>query len=242
MPATIYCREEQKEDIKSIVMKGLLEAIKCTRCDSDEISYEYKSWGIDFEFPIGEIYGYTSDYVQMIPDIFREVKQKYKDVGIWGLAYEYETVTAITFGPLFYCEPEDLNIKIVYKWQECDICGDIVETDAIYNSSQWDFEEGNVACLCCPTCMLKYLLNKNCWGGLEPNASFTDDEIEEMLDNEDTESFLKSYFYDKIIENLTEYLEDFRKHKDDIVELSEREDLTEDEKELIAKILKNINK
>lgn len=240
MPAIVTCKKEDVNDIKSILTEEILKTMESINSDEDELVIKEVDNGLDIEFPIGEIYGYTSDYVQMIPEVFKMVKEKYRDVAIWGIAYEYETISAITFGPLFYCKSEDLGLKLVYKWQECDVCCNIAETDVVYNSSQWDFGEGNVACVCCPTCMLKYLLNRNCWGGLEPNASFTDDEIEEMLDSEDTDSFLKPYFIKKIKENIDEYIIDFRKKKDEIIELSQREDLTDEEKELIDFIMKRM--
>ena len=96
--------------------------------------------GLEVTFPIGEIYGYSSDYVQNISYVFAGLKKKYPDIAICGLAYEYETIQEATFGPYFHCTAEEKELNVTYEWQECATCGKVITTDAFYNSSQRDFE------------------------------------------------------------------------------------------------------
>ena len=236
MPATIKCKDSIKKEIKSYLLEELGELMEQIRESFYEVSIEESADGLEIEFPIGEIYGYSSDYVQSVAYVFANLKKKYTDISIYGIAYEYETITAGTFGPLFYCQEEDTELNITFEWQECACCGEIIETEACYNSSQWNFEEGNLMCLCCPTCMLEYSLSKE-YGEVEPNGSFSEEEIDIIYNSEDEEKVLKKLLWNRISTHLEEYMEDFVKNKERIRALVNRADITDSEKEVLMTIL-----
>ena len=64
-------------------------------------------------------------------DTEKELKKKYGDIAIRGIAYEYETIQEATFGPFFYCTENDTELTVTFEWQECANCGEIVETDVV---------------------------------------------------------------------------------------------------------------
>lgn len=234
MAATITCSKSVKKEIADFLLEKIGEMMEDIREDEDSVTVEETENGLKVEYPIGEIYGYSSDYVKGIAYVFENLKEKYRDIGIYGIAYEYETISDGTFGPLFYCKPEDTKLTVTFEWQECANCGTIVEGDTFYNSSQRDFEEGNLACLCCPTCMLEYALDDG-WGDVEPNDSFDDDEQEEIYDNEE-DDVLKKFLWKRIADNMDEYLDDFRKNKDKIVALVDNKKLSAEQKTVLLEI------
>lgn len=206
------------------------------RKDSDAVVVDEFEGGLEIAFPIGEVYGYAADYVQTIPYIFEDLKKKYEDIAIRGIAYEYEAVQEYTFGPFFYCTENDAELTVTFEWQECTICGEISETDVLYNSSQWDLGAGNHLCLCCPTCMLEYTLSKE-RGEIEPNESFDEDEIDAIYDSDDEDKALKKMLWKRITLNLDEYAEDFRRKNDRVLMLANKKGVTAARKKVFMSVL-----
>lgn len=230
MPAIITCNKMQQESIIQFLEKELPECLNMI----DDRSFCLKTTDTQLHvlFPVGEIYGYTSDYVQCIGMLFEKMKKLYPDIGIWGVAYEYETITANTFGPFFRCKPEDKALTITYQWQMCAECGDVLEGEAAYNSSQWDFEEGNEECLCSPTCMLLYAA-KNDWGSVEANASINE--------NDDVEGdTLKDVLWKRVYDNMAEHMPDFAANRERIQQALNSDDIVEDKKAALQEILQQI--
>lgn len=87
MPATIKCNNKIKSEIKSYLLEELCNLMESIREDEDAVSVEEVSDGFIIEFPIGEIYGFASDYVQNIPYIFDNLKKTYGEIEINGIAY-----------------------------------------------------------------------------------------------------------------------------------------------------------
>lgn len=238
MSAIIRCRDSIKKDIKDYILKEMGNLMSSIRKNSDAVVVDEFEGGLGIAFPIGEVYGYAADYVQTIPYIFEDLKKKYEDIAIRGIVYEYETVQEYTFGPFFYCTENDDELTVTFEWQECANCGEIVETDVVYNSSQRDFEEGNLLCLCCPTCMLEYALSKEC-REVQPNGSFDKDEMDAIYDSDDEDKALKTLLWKKIALNLDEYAEDFRLKKDRVLALTNKKDITAVRKKVLLSIFED---
>ena len=235
MAATIKCEKSQIQEIKEILLKELGEMMDSINEDEGCVSVTETEDGLSVEYPIGEIYGYTSDYVQSIPYIFKDLKKKYPSIEVWGIAYEYETICAATFGPLFYCKSTDSDLTVTFDWQECAQCGAIIEGDALYNSSQKDFEEGNLMCLCSPTCMLEYALDDG-WGEVQGDSSLSEEEQDECFEDED---YLKTILWNRVANSLEDetYIKDFAEKKSRLQELLESDDVDEKKKSILEKII-----
>lgn len=242
MAAVITCPETLKEAILTDLEDkenefSLINIVsKLDFSEEDDLIIKETKDGMEILFPVGEIYGQTTDYVDCVTDVFSELKKKYPNIGIRGECYFYETVCAGTTGPIFYCKPSDASLTVVDRWQRCCVCGKILETDTFYNSDQWDFNEGDEKCLCCPTCMLEYAILE--YGSIiNPNDSFSEEESDAIFDEEIT---FEELFLQRIRENLDEYLPDFAKNADRVRALL---DGCEDEKNraLLLEILNRIN-
>lgn len=260
MGARITCRQEIKKEISDFLLEEIGKRMESIKKGKYAVTVEETKDGLKVAYPIGEVSGFASDYVENIGYVFEDLKAKYSDISIYGIAYEYESNSAYTFGPLFYCKPEDTNLTKTFKWQICANCGTIVGGDAFYNSSQNDFNEGNLGCLCCPTCMLEYALgynNKNIlknsvftdhildavdysynfhWN-LDVNGSFDDDERDEIYEDEDdyTPEF-RNRLWKRIVDNLDAYMDDFRNNKDRIYKLTEKAKLSAEQKVVLLEI------
>ena len=186
MFATVICNENERKEILDFLLNSLKHETELIRSDESEVTGVVTSEGIEFEFPSGEIYGKTWDWIQAVEDAFSEAKKTWPDIAVDGLVYAEETVVYATNGLRFRCEAEDDDLTVVTDWQECAVCGKIVEGDAYYNSSQKDFEEGNLLCLCSPECAVEYAEDEES-EGVEPNAWFSDEESEYLLDSEDND-------------------------------------------------------
>lgn len=228
MPAIITCARQQQQSIIQFLEDQLPECLKLI----DDRSFCIKTTDTELHvlFPVGEIYGYTSDYVQCVGMLFERMKKAYPDIGIWGVAYEYATITANTFGPFFRCQPEDKELTITYQWQMCAQCGAILDGEATYNSSQWDFEEGNEECLCCPTCMLLYAATSG-EASVEANAS--------IKENVESDS-LKSILWKRVCDNMEVYLPDFAANCERIQQALGADDIMDDKKSVLQEILQRI--
>ena len=238
MAATIKCKSSIKNDIKDYILKEIGNLMESIRESAEDVVVDEFEGGLEVIFPIGEIYGYASNYVQNIPYVFEELKKKYRDIAIRGIAYEYETIQEYTFGPFFYCTEDDAELTVTFEWQECANCGEIIETDTVYNSSQRDFEEGNLLCLCCPTCMLEYVLSKES-RNVQPNGTFDEDEMNTIYDSDDEDKAFKKLLWKKITLNLEEYAEDFRIKRDRVFALSNKKDVTVACKKVLMSILED---
>ena len=243
MPATIKCDNQIKSEIKSYLLEEFHSLMEKIRKDEDSVSVEDVADGLNVEFPIGEIYGSASDYVQDIPYIFDNLKKTYSEIEINGIAYEYETRQEATFGPFFYCTSDDSELTVTYEWQECVSCGKIMEADVLYNSSQRDYGEGNLLCLCSPTCMLEYII-KDEENKLQPNDSFTDDEMDMIYDSieadEDSDDTIKKILWNRVIDNTCDYLEEFVSNKDRIFALVNEDQATDEQKAFLQSVLNQI--
>lgn len=176
----IDCAEEEIDAIREYLYKELGSLMEMIHEGQSAVSVSSSPDGLDVSYPIGEIDGYSSVYVQDIAGVFKSLKEKFPHIGILGIAYEYETVSAGTFGPYFYCSPDDKELKVTYEWQRCSICGRIFEKNVYYNSSQWDGGEGNLNCLCSPECMREYVnSNPDYERMVDASESMTEDEQEE---------------------------------------------------------------
>ena len=243
MPATIKCNNTAKDGIKIFLLEELGERIDGIDEDVDAVSVKETEEGLKVDYPVGEIYGYASDYVQGIPAVFEKIKEMYPDVEIYGFAYEYEQIQAYTFGPLFYCKSDDTELTVTYEWQQCAACGKVIETEAFYNSSQHDFKEGNNHCLCSPTCVLEYALSEG-WGIVEPNDSFDEDEIDDIYDEEyevEGGDFLKKLLWERVTADYKEFRNDFSANKERITAMAEKTDLDEEKRNVLLAILDQMN-
>lgn len=240
MGATIKCNNEIKSKIKDILIEKLGKMMKDIRCDESDISVIETEDGLDVDFPTEEVYGYSYDYVMGLPDVFEELKEKYSDIAIDGLVCEYETTCAVVQGSRFYCSENDKALTVTNSWQECACCKEVFEDDVFYNSSQWDMEEGNLQCLCCPTCALEYCLSDIPYTAVEPNASFDEDETEDIYDSDDPDEAFSKALWKRIVENLDEYMSDFEENKERLLELSKQKGIPAGKKSVLMKILKEI--
>ena len=125
MPASICCNPSDKQSIKFYLLTEISKMMSNICESEDAVDIRETEEGLEVEFPIGEIYGYASDYVQYMPDVFQNLKNIYPDIVIFGIVYEYETRQEVTFGPLFYCGSDDTVLTVTYEWQECACCGRI---------------------------------------------------------------------------------------------------------------------
>ena len=206
--------------------------------------------GLFVEFPVGAVYGDVIDYYpEEISNAFKELKSKYPDIGIKGLCYAYETTANFTYGSYFYCEPEDSDLTVIDHWQKCAVCGRILDTDTFYNSDQWDNEqEGDLNCICCPTCMLEYVIKgpkdkeneivniNDSWSRELKNEELDEDEWDG-----DFESFsIPDYFWSMIVANKNEYLPDFIANKDRVEKLASINGILEDKKLFLSEILEKV--
>ena len=262
MPAIIRCAKELKEQIKS----ELLESVQYTEdmdkydkinawygfSDSHPISLswrveEYDGYpalgiteteeGLSVDFPIGAVYGEcVNTYPESISDAFRELKKKYPGIGIQGECYTYETVSAYTYGVVFHCEPEDAELTVVDHWQECVVCGKILDSDTFYNSDQWETGEGDLNCICCPTCMLEYVIQEYI-EIININESWSEEWMEEEEFDPDS---ISEYFWSRIASNTEEYLSDFIANKDRIIALANQGDLPVEKKAVLLDIIERI--
>lgn len=239
MPATVWCKDEQKKEIKEYLTKELVDLLDMINEFDDMVDVSETDYGFHVEFPHGEIYGYSFDYVCCVSEVFKDLKKKYNDIAIDGIAYEYETITCMTCGFYFHCKETDKELHVTNDWQECAACCDVVEGETFYNSSQFDFEEGTTYCLCCPTCMLQYCIDPSC-DDIDGNASFENDEIEDLYEDDNTEEKLKEYLWQRIVDNVDDYLDDFAAKKDRIVVLKDIENIAEDKKDFLLNILQKI--
>ena len=236
MSAIIKCSNAIKEEIKSYCLSEIGALMQSIREGADAVTAKVHDDGLEIAFPIGEIYGYTSDYVQALPNVFKELKKKHPDIAVRGIAYEYETVSEATFGPYFYCAAEDKDLTVTFEWQECAVCGNIIETDACYNSSQHDFGEGNLLCLCSPTCMLEYALSKE-HGEVQLNGSFDEEEADTIYDSDDEDKALKKMLWKRITLNQNDYQEDFKANKERITALIGKKGTTEAKKKVLVSLI-----
>lgn len=187
MGATIICKDSVKAELSEILVReinGLVEEISTI----EEVSVVETPDGLRVEYPMGEIYGQAYDYVEMLPSIFKKLKKGFKDIGIDGIVYEYEINTAMTLGFVFHCKPKNAELKISDRWQLCAVCKNYFETDVFYNSSQWDFGEGNLLCLCAHWCAQDYIRGEHRIFdvGVEPNASVSEEDSERFYEGEIT--------------------------------------------------------
>ena len=150
----------------------------------------------------------------------------------------YETKCYATYGYYFRCSESDDSLTIVSDWQECACCAGIIEGETFYNSSQFDFEEGNTNCLCSPTCMLEYCL-ADTFEEVDMNASFTEEETDEADEYDDPYEATKEILWKRIVDNVDDYLEDFKKNKDRIIALVDK-DIDDDKKEVLLEIVEKI--
>jgi hypothetical protein len=216
MPATIKCKKENKKEITEFLQKELVNLLDMISEEEYTVFVDETDDGLKVEFPYGEIYGYIGDYSYAVADAFKRLKEKYNDIAVEGLVYAYETIVCFTSGLYFYCKEEDPELTITADWQECAVCGRIVVGEAFYNSSQYDFEEGNLSCLCSPTCLLSYCCDiTNDY--VEPNSSFNEDELEGMYDDDFTDNLVQDALEIRLYENCNSYLEDFKKNKEKII-------------------------
>ena len=236
MAATILCDASLREAVKSYLLTEIGNMMESIRNSADAVSIKDIDGGVQVEYPIGEVYGYASDYVQNIPYVFKELKKKYGSIAIRGIAYEYETRQEVTYGPFFYCSTIDTDLTVTFKWQECACCGKILEEDTFYNSSQRDFGEGNLLCLCSPTCMLEYALSKE-YGELQPNASFDEDDVDDIYDSDDEDRTLKKLLWERISGYSENYKNDFEANKDRIVAIMNKKGIASGKKAVLNKIL-----
>lgn len=186
MLAEIICSEKERNEILEFVLTSLKRATEYLRSDESEAVGTLSDDGIGFDYPSGEIYGRTWDWIQAVADVFAEAKRKWPDSAVDGLVYAYETISCATSGLRFRCGAEDDALTVTADWQECAVCGRIIEGEAFYNSSQKDFEEGNLLCLCSPECALAYAEDEES-DGVEPNAWFSDEEADDLLDSEEND-------------------------------------------------------
>lgn len=228
MPAIITCNKMQQQEIIQFLEEQLPECLRLI----DDHSFCLKTTDTELHvlFPVGEIYGYTSDYVQCVGMLFEKLKKEYPDIGMWGVAYEYETITANTFGPFFRCKPEDKELSMTYQWQMCAQCGSVLDDEATYNSSQWDFEEGNEECLCCPTCMLLYAARDG-WDSVEANASVSEDKYNSESDS------LQDILWKRVCDNIEAYMPDFAANRERIQQALQTEEISEEKQTVLRDIL-----
>lgn len=177
----IICTKKDADAISAYLYKELGDLMEMIHKDHSALSISSSPDGLEVGYPIGEIYGYSSVYVQDMAEVFRTLKEKFPQIGILGIAYEYETISAVTFGPYFYCDPDDKELKVTYKWQCCSVCGKVFDKEVYYNSSAWYRGEGNKNCLCSPECMREYV---NSYQDhelmVDANESLTKAELEEF--------------------------------------------------------------
>lgn len=238
MSATIICSEQIKNEIQKQLLAELKPLMKKIEQDEGQIKIEETETGLSIEYPIGEISKNAKDYVQDVEDIFKQLKVKHKDIGIYGIAYENEKTDPGLFGPLFHCSPEDEELIVTDDWQKCASCGSIVEGEAFYDSSYRSMCFGTSLCLCCPTCMLEYALD-NKLKGLGYNEDFDDIECESILFDED-DQVIRDILWSRILENKEEYLEDFKQHKERVAALLGK-DIPADKKSDLQNLIRDLD-
>ena len=234
MSAKVICSNEIKEELVAKIKSQLLEAISQIECDEEEVSVEVDNDGILIKYPVGEIYGYSWDYVRSVNNIFTELKEEYPSIGINGVVYEYETISAFTGGFSFHCESGDKKLSSTQDWQICEVCGNVLETETFYNSSQWDRGEGKRRCICSRECMLKYVLSD--YDGISTNNSWDEELEEEVWDDDDPYREIKLELIKRVENDFEEYEEIVKNNKEILPQkIKGRGKVVNKQKELLEK-------
>lgn len=122
--ARIQCNMKIREQIKDDVYAKLIEAVNLLsdpereRRDVHVLENENELLII---YPVGEIYGCSSEYVKRVERVFADLKMKYPAITISGLVYEYETISPTVYGCYFFCDNNDKELHSTYDPQECDV-------------------------------------------------------------------------------------------------------------------------
>ena len=237
MQTKIICNEDVKKEIVEKIREELVEAISLIDCIEDEIEVEDIEGGVNVEYPVGDIFGMAWDYVERINDFFCELKSLYPEIGVSGIAYEYDTMCYSTGGFYFHCEPTDKSVESTQAWQICESCGQIISSDTFYNSSQWDSdsEEGNRKCICSKLCMVKYVLSES--NKVETNSTWDEKEVDKIWDSDDPQEETKKLLVEKVLNNLNDYIEIINGNKESFPKkIKGRGKLVNIQKELLEKI------
>lgn len=244
MAAVIKCEQTQKQEVKEFIQTGLADQLDFVDLGADEkedvFSVTETEDGLSVEYPIDEVYGLAARYVDGVLELFEELKKKYPTIEIWGIVCEYESCSCSSYGYLFRCKSTDKRLKSTADWQLCVQCGAYIEGNAAYNSVRHDFGDGDENCLCSPTCMLEYALDFT-HRDLNGNASLSEEECEQV--QEDIEGagglFLKRILWERIVSSMhrKKFIKDFAMKKERIQKLVESENVDDEKKEVLKKIL-----
>lgn len=237
----ILCCSAEKQEIKEFLSNRLKDLMELIAADESEWCISETDDAVCVNLPCGDIARNGAVYVDAVPRVFAELKKAFPTLGISGVIYEFDKEASATYGPVFFCEPSDSELTVSYDWQMCAHCGKIVLGDAFYNSSQRDFGEGNLYCLCSPTCMLEYSLGNGSWEEVGANASLSDEERQEIDDNREID-VLSAILWERIEDLLDEdeFIEDFAEHRERIQELLELNYLDENKEAVLRRILSEI--
>ena len=112
MAATIIkCRDEQKEEIKKILVHELGKLMDELRGESeDSVFVQITKYGLYVGYPGGQIYGNCFEYIENIKIVFEDLKENYPNLEIQGKADCHYADTIETL--MFYCESTDKKLKV----------------------------------------------------------------------------------------------------------------------------------
>ena len=272
MAAVITCPETLKKaiitDLEDKENESSLMSIVLRLDSSDEDDMEIKETeaGLEVYYNAGEVYyekgAFDGYYHESVTGAFAALKKKYPEIAIRGLCHEEIPKWGYICGTYFYCDSNMSTLASSTRWQICAGCGDVIDYDTFYNSAGWDYQNNRLireetfepVCLCCPTCMLRYILKEKMpdnpvLDGLWReniyclNSSWTPEErkkySEPLWECEiDIRDLLKERISDHM--NDYEYTADFRRNIDDIrAMLDNCEDV--ELRALLLEILNRIN-
>ena len=231
------------EEIKDYLDKELTEAVSFVSYCSHKPGATYKNDTVYAEFPMYDIFGNTNDigsYCGTVCETFRKLKRQFPDIAIDGEVYYKESYSEYTNGYNFYCASNEDKLHVTHSpKQTCAICGKSYQYNVFFNSSQYENSEGPLNCICCPTCMLKYLATDEP-GYFRPIPSwFTDEELDELYDSDDYEQALYEMTKKKFLSQLELYTPDFAKNEDKIQKLLKTCKSLE-RKAIILQVLENV--
>ena len=235
------------EEIKDYLDKELKEAAdSVSHCMNDGdigATYKKKKDAVYVGFPMFDIFGNFNDignYEGRVCCAFKELKSKFPNIAIAGEVYWDETYSEYTYGCDFYCASNEDKLHVTHSpKQTCIICWKSYQYDVFFNSSQYENSEGPLNCICCPTCMLIYLVKEEP-GYFRPIPSwFTDEELDELYDSDDYEQDLYEMTKKKFLSQLELYTPDFTKNEDKIQKLLQTCKSLE-WKDIILQVLENV--
>lgn len=252
MSAIVKCKTSSIEKVEAYLKKELVPLMKGIREKRSAVSFSVKNELLYVDYPEGSVFGYHYDYAESVDHIFQKLKKRFPSVAISGDIIVADNMVNTYIGSHFECSRNENKLHSIRQQlntQHCLICGKHHKNNVFLNAEGFFDDEGDLNCICSPTCMLKYLL-EGIINGFEiasfalNGVMFNDNEIrKQILDhfhNHDYESVYND-FKSIFIDNIDNYTYDFAKNEEIIQNILSECKSTE-WKAVILQITENIRK